>query len=501
MTDTSWQNRVTLLVNSCDAYADLWQPFFTLLKRYFVPLPAEILLNTETKDFAFDGLNLRCVHSTAPTYGERMTDALREVKTEYTLLLLDDFFLSPAFVLYPFTLHPVRQHALKPGIELCRTFPPQTGSAATPQRMGRTGAATARLLQAQPFAAQLVTVGKRRQQPLRFARIAEYAETPASVPGQSLSQGHRHRAQIPLLVGHQPPGERGLVCPSLASGQRSRQLPKNPDFAQSGTKLAQCFVPDDTGNPCRQPGLFLVADPRLEITQDTGTQVGGLADMQHGAVCRHQAEYARHVGQMIDQTGTNAFGQLDGSQQVCRRGPDRILSQFGNGGLQEHVHRLGISQRPVAHAGRHVDAVTGNQAVEAVLGMLRIEPARQLDGAERIGSEGQTQPAKLVFQKAVVKAGVVRDQQFAVQARQQCRCQFGKRWSLCHHGIADAGHFFNERRNRLTGVNELRPASRDPVADFNQADFGNPVTGDVTSGRFQVDNDVRAIKHGNTLRG
>ena len=55
MTDTSWQNRVTLLVNSCDAYADLWQPFFTLLKRYFVPLPAEILLNTETKDFAFDG--------------------------------------------------------------------------------------------------------------------------------------------------------------------------------------------------------------------------------------------------------------------------------------------------------------------------------------------------------------------------------------------------------------------------------------------------------------
>ena len=90
MTDTSWQNRVTLLVNSCDAYADLWQPFFTLLKRYFVPLPAEILLNTETKDFAFDGLNLRCVHSTAPTYGERMTDALREVKTEYTLLLLDE---------------------------------------------------------------------------------------------------------------------------------------------------------------------------------------------------------------------------------------------------------------------------------------------------------------------------------------------------------------------------------------------------------------------------
>ena len=30
MNDTNWQSRVTLLVNSCDAYADLWQPFFTL---------------------------------------------------------------------------------------------------------------------------------------------------------------------------------------------------------------------------------------------------------------------------------------------------------------------------------------------------------------------------------------------------------------------------------------------------------------------------------------
>ena len=93
MNDTNWQSRVTLLVNSCDAYADLWQPFFTLLTRYFVPLPDEILLNTETKEFHLDGVKLRCVHSNAPTYGERMTEALKQVKTEYTLLLLDDFFL------------------------------------------------------------------------------------------------------------------------------------------------------------------------------------------------------------------------------------------------------------------------------------------------------------------------------------------------------------------------------------------------------------------------
>lgn len=34
MNEAQWQNRMTMLVNSCDAYEDLWQPFFTLLKRY-----------------------------------------------------------------------------------------------------------------------------------------------------------------------------------------------------------------------------------------------------------------------------------------------------------------------------------------------------------------------------------------------------------------------------------------------------------------------------------
>ena len=93
MNEAQWQNRMTMLVNSCDAYEDLWQPFFTLLKRYFAPLDMRILLNTESKDFHFEGLNIECVHSSAATYGERMTDALRRVKTEYTLLMLDDFFL------------------------------------------------------------------------------------------------------------------------------------------------------------------------------------------------------------------------------------------------------------------------------------------------------------------------------------------------------------------------------------------------------------------------
>ncbi len=85
--------KLTILVNSCDAYKDLWQPFFILLKKYWQgPLP-EIVLNTESEKFSFDGLDIRCVNSNERFYGKRLKNALRNVRTPYVLLLLDDFFI------------------------------------------------------------------------------------------------------------------------------------------------------------------------------------------------------------------------------------------------------------------------------------------------------------------------------------------------------------------------------------------------------------------------
>ena len=88
------ENRLTILVNSCDAYEDLWIPFFTLLKKYGRIPNVPILLNTETKTFSMEGLEITCVHAKVGSkYGERMRNALTQVKTEYVLMLLDDFFL------------------------------------------------------------------------------------------------------------------------------------------------------------------------------------------------------------------------------------------------------------------------------------------------------------------------------------------------------------------------------------------------------------------------
>ncbi len=87
--------KLTIVVHSCDSYSDLWVPFFTLLKKYWPNLTCPIILNTESKDFSFSGLNITCVHpkNINVSYSARLKNALKYVKTEYVLPLLDDFFL------------------------------------------------------------------------------------------------------------------------------------------------------------------------------------------------------------------------------------------------------------------------------------------------------------------------------------------------------------------------------------------------------------------------
>ena len=88
------KEKLTILVCSCDKYEDLWNPFFTLLKKYCSLHNVRILLNTESLCFSFDNLHVECIHSPGEKrYGQRMLNALAQVKTEYMLLLMDDFFL------------------------------------------------------------------------------------------------------------------------------------------------------------------------------------------------------------------------------------------------------------------------------------------------------------------------------------------------------------------------------------------------------------------------
>lgn len=87
------KNELTILVCTCDSYHDLWDPFFCLLSKHWDLRGFDIVLNTETKSYKYNGLNISTYPIKTKKYGERFLWYLNKIQTKYTLLLLDDFFV------------------------------------------------------------------------------------------------------------------------------------------------------------------------------------------------------------------------------------------------------------------------------------------------------------------------------------------------------------------------------------------------------------------------
>jgi len=87
---------LTLICSTCDEYSSLWPGFFTLLKRYWPDFDCDVILNTESKKFTFEGFNILTPHQNKfnLSWSMRLLKSLEEVKTEYVLLMLDDFYLK-----------------------------------------------------------------------------------------------------------------------------------------------------------------------------------------------------------------------------------------------------------------------------------------------------------------------------------------------------------------------------------------------------------------------
>lgn len=89
--------KCTIIVNSCDAYADLWEPFFLTLKEFWKECPYDIVLNTESKEFHSDGLtitSLKLFKNKPDMWGKRFRETLKRVQTEFVICLYDDFILE-----------------------------------------------------------------------------------------------------------------------------------------------------------------------------------------------------------------------------------------------------------------------------------------------------------------------------------------------------------------------------------------------------------------------
>jgi hypothetical protein len=90
---------LTIFVNTSDNFEDCWDPFFTLFQRFWPNCPYPIVLNTETKDYSFSGLNITCTKVSLGevrrlTWSECLAKALDSIGTPFILYLQEDYFLE-----------------------------------------------------------------------------------------------------------------------------------------------------------------------------------------------------------------------------------------------------------------------------------------------------------------------------------------------------------------------------------------------------------------------
>ena len=90
----------TILVNSCDAYSDCWEPFFRLFTTYWPDCQAPIVLNTDYLDYSYPGINVRSSRAGAMmdrpdlSWSERTAFALENIRTPVVLYLQEDYFFN-----------------------------------------------------------------------------------------------------------------------------------------------------------------------------------------------------------------------------------------------------------------------------------------------------------------------------------------------------------------------------------------------------------------------
>lgn len=88
-----------VFVNTTDNFEDCWLPFFTLFKKYWPNYSGKIYLNTETKSYTFDGLNIVSIKNAQhiagkPNWPKSFLAALDYMEEDIILYLQEDYFFK-----------------------------------------------------------------------------------------------------------------------------------------------------------------------------------------------------------------------------------------------------------------------------------------------------------------------------------------------------------------------------------------------------------------------
>lgn len=87
------KNNCAILISSCDAFEDVWHPFFTLFSRYWPDCPFKVYLINNYKKFDFPGVEVINVGEDK-AWASNLVKALEHVKEKYILYLQEDYFFQ-----------------------------------------------------------------------------------------------------------------------------------------------------------------------------------------------------------------------------------------------------------------------------------------------------------------------------------------------------------------------------------------------------------------------
>lgn len=85
-------NNCTVFISSSDSYADIWDLFFDLFKKYWPEYDGEIVLNTEKLDYSREDMNIRCTKvGKLGSFGKVFRTGLDTINTDNILLIMIDY--------------------------------------------------------------------------------------------------------------------------------------------------------------------------------------------------------------------------------------------------------------------------------------------------------------------------------------------------------------------------------------------------------------------------
>lgn len=92
----SLNKNLAIVVLSCDKYADAWEPFFLMFQKYWPDCPFPIYLTSNQKKFQSSRIHIdikQVLSNTFSSWGEETYITLNQIKEDYILLILEDFFI------------------------------------------------------------------------------------------------------------------------------------------------------------------------------------------------------------------------------------------------------------------------------------------------------------------------------------------------------------------------------------------------------------------------